>query len=232
MIEMKANKGFSLVELLVSMTILIMVTLIGTYGYNLYARYWQKELGHYQTTFAQIRDVSRLHNIVTSIKPYIIKDAKGNAFHYFEGAQTVIRSVITSSLSNPDYPAIFELQVVDSGGVKSLLYKEKVMEEAPLLFESQIDDYDTQFKLLDNFSSITFEFFGWQHYRERAGALSGESDTYAPQAWFGAYSGKDTLVPPNIVKLRFVTSQKNVTTFELPIAEISEEQLEFYLSDD
>lgn len=226
------NKGFSLVELLVAMSILIMVTLIGNYGYNLYARYWQKELGHYQEVFERIKGVSRLHNVIISIKPYLIRGDENEIYHYFEGTQSVLRSVVASSLTNPRYPAIFEMVVITNNNIKSLVYRERVMDTGPILNEKQLGDYSQEFTLLTNISDITFEYFGWENYQVRSQALNEQSGDLLTQRWFGLYSGKDTLIPPNVIRISIIDIDKKRTEFELPLTEVIEQQLEFHLNEE
>lgn len=225
--------GFSLVELLVAMTLLIMVTLIGTYGYNLYSRYWQKELGHYQETFLKIKGVTQLHSAIKNIKPYIFKGGESGAYHYFEGSQKVMRSITNHALSHNGYPAAFELEATQLQGVNRLVYRERPMSSGPFFTEADISAYSFEVVLLEGYHDLTFEYYGWPSYQIRASTLSGDSETNEDQRkWYGLYSGKDTLLPPELIRLNYVDIDGELSVFELPVSQIVEQHLEFYLIDD
>lgn len=232
-LSLRDNQGFSLVELLVAMTLLIMVTLIGTYGYNLYSQYWRKELGHYQETFANIKGVTQLHTVIKNIKPYIFKGGAKGVYYYFEGGQKVLRSIVTHSISDNAFPAAFELESIELNGVNQLVYREHAMSSGPMVREADIGNYVFETVLLEGYTDLTFEYYGWPSYQTRAINLFGEERANAePRQWYGLYSGKDTLIPPDIIRLNYIDDAGRLTLMELPVAQISEERLEFYLSDE
>lgn len=226
------SSGFSLIELLVAMTLLIMVTLIGTYGYNLYAQYWKKELGHYQSTFRLIKDITQIHNLVKDIKPYVLKGGEKGAFFYFEGGQKIMRSVVAHALSNPNYPALFELELVQLYGVNHLVYRENVMDKLAVTSESQINAYPFEITLLSGFSDLTFEYYGWPSYQERAEFLASDGSNLDVREWYGFYSGKDTLITPDVVRISVVDESEQLSVLELPVPQIIEDHLESYLIDE
>lgn len=212
---MKTNRvaGFSLLEVLIAMTILLMVTFIGTYGYGLYSRYWQNELGHYQATFDESKGALTLFTVVKELKPYIVKDGE-QGFHYFQGANRTLRSVTSRSLQYPDYPAVFEIAVEKKQGVNQLVYREFSMKDGPILDEPTNVDYAFEIVLLSELDDFVFEYYGWPNYIEKAKYESRSSEGSAQ--WYGFYSGKETSIPPEVVKAKLLIDGKE-SVFEIAL---------------
>jgi prepilin-type N-terminal cleavage/methylation domain-containing protein len=196
---MSRQRAFSLVEILVAMSILLLITFIGTYGHRTYSRYWQNELGDYQATFEKSIGATIFFQVVKGIKPYIVKD-DGKGFFYFEGGNQDLRSVTSKSLQFPEYPAVFEIVTEQTqNGKLALVYREFSMINGPVIEEPNDNAYVFERVLLTGIDHIAFEYYGWSNYIEKA---SFESKSAAnTQRWYGLYSGKDTSITPSLIRI-------------------------------
>ncbi|BDX07691.1 prepilin-type N-terminal cleavage/methylation domain-containing protein [Planctobacterium marinum] len=196
--------GFTLIETLVAITILMMMIFIGTFGYQTYSVYWQKELGDFRSDLAEVRGVITLQRLIRNIKPIVFKGGNRGGYVYFEGGDSLIRAISNVSIASEDTAVAFEINVVqlDSGMVK-LVYREYPIATQPLLSEDDIGDYQDEITIINGFEDIRFEYYGWQDYNDYAATQQLESNATFDKKWFGLYSAKDTLISPEQIKVRF-----------------------------
>lgn len=226
-------RGFSLVELLVAMTLLLLVSFTGTYAYSLYSAYWNKQLGNFEQVFAEVQGIVSLQAILKHIDPYIIRSADIPVYHWFEGGKSVIRAVTSQSLTQPEYPAAFELKVVNTDDESfALIYREKVMSLSPVLFEGELDVYDNEIVLLQGLTNVSFEYFGWGHFDDWQVAsrndVQGDIAEVSERSWFGYYSGRDTLITPERIRVTVEMSAKTAQ-FEVEISDFLKDDILMYL---
>lgn len=212
-------------ELLITMTILIMVMFIGTMAYRQYSVYWEKEMGLFDEKLKTAKSMVQLHTILKNIRPHMVKFEENSWGHYFEGAGTFVRSVTEHSLSKPGYAAIFELAVVAEGEIRQLVYREKPIVESPFIHFDSRPNYSYEKTLTVSFDELQLEYLGWRHVDEYFSAM--EDTGRFSQSWFGAYSGRDTMVTPNVMRLTFlVDNQKSV--LEVPLLHFIPEHIQSY----
>lgn len=200
---------------MISLVILMMVLFIANLAYQSYSVYWQKELGDFERQVSDLKGVSNLHNIIRNIKPMVFRDGKFSGHVYFEGGDSSIKAIANEAMNDSKYAAAFEIQVVNNeSGSVDVLYREFPIVE-PLLDDTKIGAYGKPYVLLTGFEDVRFEYFGWPSFQDFANFnKEEESVTFEKQNWFGLYSGRDTLISPDIVKLRI---KKNGEWSELKI---------------
>lgn len=217
-------KGFSLVELLVSMSILMMVLLIGTLSYNQYSQYWNKELGDFDQQIKEAKDFSFIYHILRNIRPHMIKDNTDKWFHYFEGGNTLLRSVTAESISSPGSAAIFELKIETESDSTKITYQEKPIVSAPFLSRGQVGGYTFRRTIELKISNFLFEYYGWKHSDE---FFSSQENRDISQSWFGLYSGEDTLLTPSKIRVSFA-NDLGQTSLLVPVDHFIPEHIQFY----
>jgi prepilin-type N-terminal cleavage/methylation domain-containing protein len=223
------TKGFSLIELLIAMSLLLMITSLGSYGYGLYAKYWQQNVGHFESTLQEVKGVSTLFRVLDQMKPYILKNDKDSAFYYFEGSKSVIRSTIKSAFSDPSNPAAFELKVVDVGGFQRLIYSETVFNALPPIRKQDIRSYDFEIVLLEGFDNLFFEFYGPENFD--TWLESEPLNSIDSSKWYGYYSGEDTKLIPQLVKI-VIEDEKGRSSLRVALPSIMKKQLTAYFLGD
>lgn len=197
-------RGFSLVEVLIALAILMMVLFVGNLAYRTYSVYWHKELGSFQHHTTELRGLLNVHSVIRNIKPMVLKGGKQGGYVYFEGGDSLLRAIGNEAFGNADVASAFELTVVnDSDKSVRLEYREYPI-TSPVITEGNIGNYGDRVILLRGFEDIRFEYFGWPSYADFAIVEMGSDSVQQAnqKIWFGLYSSKDTLVSPEIVKLR------------------------------
>ena len=222
------SRGFSLVEVLIASTILLLVLFLGSYGYSLFAKYWADGAGTFEQKFADIKGLNIVHQVIKNTHPYIMKGGERGAYHYFEGGKSVVRGFTNHSVFAQEKMAFYELKVEENANnLLDLVYRESVINEVPVVTERNIGQYNNKIVILTDINDVTFEFYGWRSYD-----LWVENNLLsrggAPE-WFGFYSGQDTLVPPNLVRLS-ITLNGQVSTLEMSLSHFVNAQMRTYLS--
>lgn len=198
-------RGFSLVEVLISLAILMMILFIGNLAYRTYSVYWYKDLGKFQTSVSELKGLLNVQDIIRNIKPMVLKGGKEGAYVYFEGGDSLIRAIGNEAIVNADVATVFELMVVPDNDISVRLeYKEFPISSTPVIYESDIGSYHEKIVVLRGFEDIRFEYYGWPNYSDFLIADNTENEILQKndKLWFGLYSGKDSLISPEIVKLR------------------------------
>lgn len=225
----KGKKGFSLVELLIAMTLLLMITSLGTYGYGLYSRYWQAEFGDFESAVREVKGVTTLFKVLGQLKPYVLLNDKNEPYHYFEGGKSVIRSITSNSLKQPGYPAFFELKVLEESGKQRLIYRERAITGPPPIKNSDVLEYDVEITILEGFRDFSFEYFGMESYEEWL--LSQPVDKSNSASWYGYYSGADTMLIPELIRVN-IAHDLDLSSIRIQLPDFMEQQLNAYFVGD
>lgn len=200
----KKTNGFTLIEILVALTILMMVLFIGSLAYRTYSVYWHKELGDFNADLAEYEGITRLQNLIRNIKPMVFKGGERGGYVYFEGGDSLIRAISNESVQTQNAISAFEISVVqDTSNTVRVEYRESTVIDKPLLSEMDISGYSKPIVILKGFEDIRFEYFGWIDFDNFSVEQHQDNTLTGEKKWFGLYSGKDTLISPLQVKVRF-----------------------------
>lgn len=223
---MKSPRGFSLVELLVALTIFSLVIFIATFAYKNFSRYWEDNLGHFDRSFAQAKGINILQSSIADTMAYVLQNEQQIAFHYFEGGASVIRAIRQKSVVAPEYPAAYELKVKPSEsnpGQLALIYSETPFNRENYLQPSKWEEYSYQLELLSNIEDLNFSYYGLANYKDLFGS-EGDALVAALPQWFGLYSGEDTQLMPLLVRVQ-LRSKGELFSFDIPLLASSFELL-------
>lgn len=202
--KITSSRGFSLVEVMIALVILMMVLFIGNLAYRTYSTYWHKELGDFEQQVSELKGITNVHSIIRNIKPMVFRGGKLGGYVYFEGGDSIIRAIANEAISVTGSAAAFEVQVVNnnSDGV-DVIYREFPIVDTAVIEEAQIGEYGQSINLLTGVEDVRFEYFGWKSYDDFAAfERSDNTISLSDKIWFGLYSGKDTLISPEAVKMR------------------------------
>lgn len=154
----RLSKGFTLVELLISMTLLSMIMLLGSWSFSVFTNKWEGRLGYFSQHVSQTKDHILLNDVIMSIIPYVTK-VKHNPKYYFSTSATQLKAVTQSSIFHPGQPVLFKLSVEESDdGSKFLLYQESLLN---VLEENTDIVYSHEKILIAKADTISFSAFGW-----------------------------------------------------------------------
>tara|TARA_R110000868_G_scaffold317544_5_gene578381 strand:+ start:487 stop:1167 length:681 start_codon:yes stop_codon:yes gene_type:complete len=197
---MKKQQGFTLVELLISSTILTMILLVGTYSYSLFADKWNKKLGHVNKVAEQVRTLSLLDRLLDGIVPLVIfqKDSKG---FYFQGSAQQLTAISQNGFINTQGAVVFQLYLQTSiDGAKKLWYQEASLNGLLLLSTQQTIPFGEPLLLIDKITDLQFNYFGWQSLDVKSEAAF-TNDPTKEKDWFTQYAGFERQLQPEKLSL-------------------------------
>lgn len=191
--KLKRSSGFTLVELLISMTILSMIMLLGSWSFSLFTSKWEGRLGHFSQSVSQAKDLILLNDIVSSIIPYVYLSSNKPAY-YFRATPTELYGVTQSSIFHPESPVAFKMTVeTNSDASKYLLYQEA---ELGVIASKESINYTHEKVLVEQAEGIHFAIFGWENVDKKMASEDPLSAQGLKPLWHDKYDSADSSLMP------------------------------------
>lgn len=175
MVNKKGQKGFTLIELMLAMTLLMLVLFAGYYGYGLFTDKWQKRTQFYWQQTQQTLAFDAISRVFESTFPYIVNSDNNEPAQYFSGDQNRVIFVTTSPLFTKE-TSVVEFKILQNENTYSLAYNEASMRGNLLLNQSDTIRWQHQIILLENLQNISFEYYGWKNLQEVFTNIIGDED--------------------------------------------------------
>jgi len=195
------NKGFTLIELMIAISILTLLLFIGSYSYSLMSERWNKELGQFSQSSKIAKNIELLQRLLEGTQPYVVVDKNKKPSFFFIGGVDSLLAVSRSGLfsgkfseeSSEQFPEIFRLTTLEKENDKvDFVYQSVSTKSILLLGTEQEVNFDKQIVLFSNLDSVQFNYFGWDHLYEK-----NSMDTRKNKAqWSNSYSGINNLLMP------------------------------------
>lgn len=202
------NKGFTLVEMLVSMVLLSMVLLIASNAYSSFSNRWNGRLGHFNQSVVQAKQLILVQEALKSIVSYVVINDKSQAKLYFEGNRNGFVAVTLRSLFSPETAAVMRLQIIQNTDFTyRLTYQESSMAEQLLIKSKQSLNFSAPIVLFDNLSSAEFQYFGWPSSQSKNWTIDSAAVEPEPPSWFNEYNSLAINLQPEQVKVTFTNKQ-------------------------
>lgn len=195
------HSGFTLIELMIASTILIMVMLVGTYAYGLFASKWDKQLGNVNQAMGQIKELTLINHLLDGIVPLALFTERQAPGFYFIGGQESLTAISLSGLVNQNEPVVFNLSIQVQNGVNVLLYREAPTTTNLILSIEQPIDYQHELRLLVGVESLMFSYFGWPSFDVKSAANFNPTARGPSAVWFEQYNGQVSSLHPEKLKL-------------------------------
>lgn len=161
-------KGFTLIELMLATSLLMMIMFSGYYAYSLYSQKWQKRVDIFWKGTNQGIGLDALNKLYISAVSYVIKNNEDKESIYFEGDQSRMRFVSYSPIFS-NGTALVELEVQQSGETKRLIYREFNLLNKPVYtlegFE-QITQWQKEVILFQDYNEISWSYYGWTSFED------------------------------------------------------------------
>lgn len=199
MVKKKHTSGFTIIELLIAVSILSMLMLVGYYSYSLMLNNWQHKSGQFERQLVDIQRQSILLSALKSTMPWVIVNKNREPFFFFIGSEVSILGITNTGLSDANYPEVYRLLTRESNNTKSLIYQFESTQNILLKTVDQNIEFEQEYIIFDDIDDFTVEYFGWPSLNEKN---SGES-----KQWFSTYSGIDRQLFPSKIKVTVVVGQ-------------------------
>lgn len=173
----KRQSGFSLIELIVVTSILMVVLYAGYFAYSLYSSKWQNRVEYFWNELDDSLAIESVYRILSATKKYAVRDPHGSLSHYlFIGNENEIVFISDASLKSKG-PVLIKLTKVLENDFYRLVYQEANIEKRLILTSAQLEDEITWSKpsiLMSNIDSISWQFYGWTTFE--SASLDSRSD--------------------------------------------------------
>ena len=204
-------KGFTLVELLVTMSLLSMIILIGSSAFKVFSNSWDGHIGRFDLTLKNARNLVLVQDVLDSLVPYVAYDKSGKPIIYFEGNRNGFVAVSSKSIFTPHSYAVVRFSVRQNPDSKyDVLYEEWPMKNAVLDTIGEPLNFSQPLVLFESVSDPKFKYFGWGNITDRNNL--GEFGS-APGDWLDNFNGVEALFLPIKTSLSFETRSGNYQIF-------------------
>ncbi len=199
----RALKGFSLLEMLVAMTVLSMVIGISTYAYSMFIRQWGGRLGRFDEAQAQYQRLEWLAAALEDTLPYVVRDDEGALGFYFLGRDEGLTLVTMSPIFGVGEPALIRVfREPDEEDAWKLVYEEAPFAGTLLVHPDQRMDFRHRLVIARGLPRPVFRYFGSTDLGSRS------------RSWFDEYDGLVRHFHPEKIELRL---GRDAAVFEFPV---------------
>jgi len=209
---MQYNKnGFTLIELMIAISILSMLLFTGSYTYSLMSQRWNKELGNFSTSAKIAKNLAILQRLLEGVQPFVVIDNKRTPSFFFIGDKTSLLAVSSAGIYSGEYPEIFRLTTIDKeNGLVDLIYQSASTENIILTKTDQNIQFTKKLTLFTDIQKVDFSYFGWNNLSEKSNA----SENGKRKLWLSMYSGINNQLIPELFRL---TLTKSNTKVQIPV---------------
>ena len=201
---MNKAKGFTLVEVLITMALLSMIILIGSSAFGLFAERWDGQLGKFDATMQNARNVMLVQGVLDSLVPYMAYDARGQPKIYFEGNRNGFVAVSSKSIYGRGGFAVVRFSVRQKADLAyQVIYEEWPMFEDVLRSIDQPIIFSSPLILFDSVTNPRFEYFGWADLEDKF--PRDDITLPTPPSWLKNYNALAIGLSPLKAALRFTT---------------------------
>ncbi len=162
----KKSSGFTLIELMLATSLLMMVMFSGYYAYSLYSQKWQKRVDVFWKGTQQGIGLDALNKLFLSTSKYVIKNKENKESIYFLADARHIRFISNSPIFSVD-SALVELEIQQTGDKQSLIYRENNLLNQPIYTLEALENitiWQKESVLFDDFDDIDWSFYGWTSF--------------------------------------------------------------------
>lgn len=226
---MNNQRGFTLIELIITLIILSLVVLSGTYAYQFMADNWERNRGNYEESLAQYQAWQLIYEAIENTAPKMVRDDEGTGF-YFLGRDNGFTGYTKTSVQAPEYPAVYRLIIeqseVNEQGLQ-LVYEEAVLGQQILTNPEQQLPFNYRIVLYKNAEQLSFRYWGWESYKSRISNDIDISDTFSERQWFSQYDGFERSEHPQRIEISL-----DGLTWTISVPDITQELTQQVAPDD
>ena len=210
---MKRHQGFTLVELMISTTVLIMVMMVGTYGYSLFTRNWERHTGLVDSQFENAKDLARINKVLDSVVPLVIYGESEFGAFFFKGKVSEVTAISATGMFTSGGPVVFSLAFEEQEGEGSLLYKELPITSQLITSAEQNINYQYQTRLLKGVDKAEFSYLGWANFDAKIDFKFNPQGAPKMRNWQPSYLSHQTRLHPEKLRVRFTIADESVELF-------------------
>jgi len=221
------QKGFTLIELMIAISILSLLLFTGSYSYSLMSERWNKELGQFSQSAKEAKHLEIVQRLLEGIQTFVVVNNKQKPSLFFIGDTNSLLAVSQAGFFNNNYPEIFRLTTIkNKKGLFDLVYQSASTENILLTGTDQTIDFTKKIVLFENLEKVTFQYYGWSHYYDKDSTDEGNKS----RRWFDNFSGINNQIMPEQFILT-LNKAGNTLSFPVYLDNSSERWLSPYLDE-
>jgi hypothetical protein len=231
--RLKHIKGFTLIELMLATSLLMMVMFSGYYAYSLYSQKWQKRVHLFWQNTEESVALDSLHKSLSSALPYIVNGKDDKASIYFKGSSSSISFISSAAIFSIE-PALIQLRIesIPTSNNYNLIYQEQGLKHNLVLDIEHQAQWQHEIVLLANITDFNFSYFGWQSFSDAVEQVNGETfATEDTRAWYQEHQSNIIRLLPEKLQITF-TSKYGHSDFEIAFSQHSLYSLLTYIRED
>jgi prepilin-type N-terminal cleavage/methylation domain-containing protein len=228
----RKQTGFTLIELMIASSLLMLVMYSGYFAYSLYSSSWQKQSQAFWQATDQGIHLTSLSRIFEGAMPYIVEDKLKQPSIYFIADKETI-SFVTHSPIFTQSAALIELKFIGN----DLIYRESSLENSPLLEQGETRQWQHSIILLKSVLQGKFGFYGWKNMQQIRDyelqvyeQLSGNI-TISP-SWYDDHVMESIRILPLSISLTYTDELQKTTSLTFIPPQSSQYALLRYIRDD
>ena len=182
---MKKFDGFSLVELLVTMSMLSMIIFLGSSSYALFSKGWDGKLGDFDSTLRSAKSMILVQSVLDNLVPYLAYDINGFPGIYFEGNRNGFVGVSSNSIYQDQRLTVVRLSTRQKPDFSfDVFYEEWPIGRDSIIPVAWPLEFSSPILLFESVKNPLFEYYGWQSLIDKNS--NGEGLPPPPQ-WMSNY---------------------------------------------
>lgn len=199
--------GFTLIELMISISILSLLLFTGSYSYSLMSERWNKELGQFSSSAQTAKQLENLQRVLEGIQSFIVVDNKQIPSFFFVGDNKSILAVSRAGLFSGEFPEVFRLTTIEKkNGKVDLVYQSSTTESLLLIGTEQNIEFEQKITILSGLDNISIDYLGWAHLHKKNAIQQSQID----YGWSERFSGIDRQLMPEQIRVRIANEDREL----------------------
>tara|TARA_R110000772_G_scaffold154487_1_gene265506 strand:+ start:9023 stop:9718 length:696 start_codon:yes stop_codon:yes gene_type:complete len=209
--SLKVTRGFTLIELMIAISILSLLLFTAGYSYSLLSSRWNHELGQFSSSAKRIKHLGLTQKLLEGVQSFIVVNDDDKPFFFFIGNNDSLLAVSQAGIYDNDAPEIFRLTALKKAeGSFDLIYQSTSTKITMLKKTNQNIEFTKTLILFSGLDNVVFNYYGWNHFDDKS-----NSNGANKQTWYSKYSGIDRKYMPSKMTLTLTMNGKDLI---LPIS--------------
>lgn len=223
----KYTRGFTLIELMISITILSLLLFTGSYSYSLMSERWSQELGQFASSAHTAKNLENFQRLLEGVHSFVVVDDNKKPSFFFIGSPDSLLAVSRNGLFSHGFPEIFRLTTrKKANDLVDLVYQSTSTEQLLLTGTQQEINFTHELTLFMDLDQVQFQYFGWQSLPYKRN----DADLAIVQQWYSDYSGIDKQLMPQQIEV-VLTKENKKLSFPIHLEQKPEKWLGYYTKD-
>lgn len=201
------QNGFTLVEILVSMVIFAMLMMLVSNAMSFSFGFWSRNHSQLDDKIGHFITFEKLSHSIKATQPYGVKNQNRELETYFDGREESVSFVSDIGLYKSGPSLIFIKLTSDRNRGQQIVVAEKPLSEMLFTDLKQLGEIDLEWMVLfEQVRSMKLDYFGYRDLTSlNEDALNSNpfTEVYRNRQWFDVFQGSQTLILPEVIRLRF-----------------------------